>query len=55
MGHLQVQCMVHATTVRAQYKSALQSVATATGTTFTMAPMKKLFRVLEKCSFGIHL
>ena len=44
--------MVHATTVRAQYESALQSVAKATGTTFIMAPMKKVFRVLEKCVFN---
>ena len=46
-----VQCFCHARQVQAMYTTTFRDIAERTGTKYTSAPMKTLFRALEKCAF----
>ena len=46
-----VQCYLHARHVQPMYMAIFEAIAKDTGTKFTPAPMKTVFRALEKCAF----
>ena len=49
-----VQCFVHARQVQAMFADVFQTIATRSGNKFTRAPMKSVFRALEKSAFRVE-